>query len=427
MGEVKRTSLKAEFFAAVAVTLLAVALASAATIYGCWRLQKWLVPDTNYVMVNMGYQTPDGVEKLESTRVEVDGGESRLLYIETEDGVPSSRVYDAHDIVLSVESVDYGIGRNGPRRRLAYIGAGIAMGVLPAAYSIIGVLLCAWWFYRKKLAPAITVLDGAARHITEQDLDFSVSCPLTNELGRLCASFEEMRRTLAENNRRLWKLLEERRLVQASIAHDLRNPIAIIQGYAEYLQIHLKKGNLSAERIGGIADNMDRAAKRLGQYTESVRAINQLEEIDIRRERVDAAALAEGIRNDFTLMAAGQGIALRVEGPVPRGEMEADAAVLYRALENILNNALRYAKTTVTIAFEKNERTFSVTVADDGPGFPTEVLQNRQRLLMSPADGDGRRGLGLTISRLLCRKHGGRLELSNRPEGGAAVKIVIGI
>ena len=57
-----------------------------------------------------------------------------------------------------------------------------------------------------------------------------------DELGRLCAAFEKMRQTLYENNRQMWSMLEERRALQASVAHDLRNPIAIMTGYVEYLQ-----------------------------------------------------------------------------------------------------------------------------------------------------------------------------------------------
>ncbi len=62
-------------------------------------------------------------------------------------------------------------------------------------------------------------------------------------------------------------MLEERKLMQASIAHDLRNPIAIIEGYTEYLQLNLPNGKLSIQRILRISDNLNKAAKRLEYYT----------------------------------------------------------------------------------------------------------------------------------------------------------------
>ena len=96
-------------------------------------------------------------------------------------------------------------------------------------------------------------------------------------MGRLCGSFEQMRQTLHENYREMWNLLEERRMLQALIAHDLRNPIAVIEGYTEYLQMNLAKGNLSHQRILKMAENLNLAARRLEHYTESVRTLNQME------------------------------------------------------------------------------------------------------------------------------------------------------
>ncbi len=427
METIRRKSLKTEFFAAVSVTLLAVALASALTAWGCLRLQKWLVPDTRFVMVHMDYQTPDGMEEKSSLRMEVDGGSPQAFpSIQVlEDGVPLSESYDLDKALFSVESVDYGIGWNGPRRKLAYIGAGIAMGLLPLAYSVLGFFLCALWFYRKKLSPGIILLEDATRHIAGQDLDFSIRCSLENELGRLCRSFEEMRLTLKENNQKLWKMIEERKLIQASIAHDLRNPIAIIEGYAEYLQLHLQAGDLAVQKLPEIAGNIGNAAKRLEQYTESVRAINQLDDMEASRRQVPSDELIRDIASDLAIMAKGSGKSLHIIKDAPSRLVSVDAALLYRILENILNNALRFAKEEVSVSFLLQKEDFLITVSDDGDGFPEEILRNKGRLLMPAPDKDGHCGLGLTISRLLCQKHDGRLELYNRKPHGAVVRVIL--
>ena len=59
-------------------------------------------------------------------------------------------------------------------------------------YSITGIMLCAWWFYRKELSPPIQVLADATKHLREQDLDFMVDYNRNDELGRFCTAFEEM-------------------------------------------------------------------------------------------------------------------------------------------------------------------------------------------------------------------------------------------
>ncbi len=425
LRESKR-SLKSEFFAAVSVTLLCVVLASAVTIVACRLFQKWLVPEENDVFLRIGYRTQDGAVETESYRIKADGSEQRIPYLfQMENDVTVPEKYDVHECTFAIDSIGYGIGHMGPRRKMAYIGAGIAMGVLPAAYSVTGFLMCALWFYRKKLEPGIAALDDAARHIGMRDLDFSVKCDLENELGELCRSFEKMRRALSENNREMWKMIEERKLIQASVAHDLRNPIAILEGYTEYMQLHLKTDGLSTEKIQEITENMGKAAKRLEQYTESVKEINQLDDIEIHRRRTDIGRLIPDITADLNLMARDAGKSLSTVCAAPSVFISIDAAILYRILENILSNALRYAEEKIEISFALQNNNLEVLVADDGCGFSEEILQSRNRLLMSAADGDGHCGIGLTISRILCQKHGGRLELANRRPRGAAVKIIL--
>ena len=102
---------------------------------------------------------------------------------------------------------------------------------------------------KKKLSVSLNLLSDAMQQISDRNLDFHLQYENEDEMGMLCGSFEQMRQTLHENYREMWNLFEERRLLQASIAHDLRNPIAVIESYTEYLQMNLAKGKLSNQRI----------------------------------------------------------------------------------------------------------------------------------------------------------------------------------
>ena len=220
-------------------------------------------------------------------------------------------------------------------------------------------------------------------------------------------------------------MLEERRLMQASVAHDLRNPIAVIEGYTEYLENVLKGGEMNREKTVRIAQNLGAAAKRLEQYTESVRLLNLTEETQLDRKTVMAEKLASDIAEDLSLLSEQNGISLQITSLLPRQEIQVDAAVLYRVLENILNNALRFAKQKIQLGFFLEGRKLTVVITDDGCGFPPEILNGIEKKLLA-ADGDGHMGIGLSVSRLLCKKHGGKLELSNTP-GGARVKIFVSV
>ena len=143
-----------------------------------------------------------------------------------------------------IERIESSYSMLSPKAKTAYRASQVCMVLLPFLFAVMGITLCAWWFYRRILEPPITVLMDATTHIQDRDLSFQIDFSGQDELGQLCAAFEKMRQALYENNRQMWNMLEERRALQASVAHDLRNPLAIISGYVEYLQENRQGGTL---------------------------------------------------------------------------------------------------------------------------------------------------------------------------------------
>lgn len=127
----------------------------------------------------------------------------------------------------------------------------------------------------------------------------------------------------------------------------------------------------------------------------------------------------------MSLLSEQKGISLQITNRLPQEEIQVDPTLLYRVLENILNNALRFAKRKIQLDFSLNGNMLSVTVTDDGYGFSPEILNGTKKKLLS-VDKDGHMGIGLSVSRLLCQKHGGKLELSNAAKG-ACVKIFLSV
>ncbi len=419
-------SLRQAFILTVFATFGVVVLLSGLVIWGCSAFREWLLPDSDTVYLTVQATNSEGAIQEYSARLRL--GENELTPLTTLFAIEGDNEFlpaelDPLSVVANVAKVENSYTMLTPKRKFAYQGCGIIMVAFPVLLSISGILSCGFYFYRRKLSFPLKALSEATERIAERDLDFQVTYESEDELGRLCVSFEEMRQALDENNRELWKMIEERKLIQASVAHDLRNPIAIIEGYTEYLQLHLHAKDLTPDRMEEIAGNIDKAAKRLEQYTESVRAVNQLDDMEIHRKQVPAEEVISEITDDLSLMAADMGKTLVVSGPIPTGMISIDPSALYRVLENILNNALRYAREQIDLSFLIQDKKFIVSVADDGDGFSEEILKSRNRLLMPAADEGGHCGMGLTISRLLCQKHGGRLELMNRQPCGAMIKI----
>ena len=71
-------------------------------------------------------------------------------------------------------------------------------------------------------------------------------------------------------------MLEERRALQASVAHDLRNPIAIMTGYVEYLQENSRGGTLTEEKLEKALSNLGITAERMGRYTDTMRDLGAM-------------------------------------------------------------------------------------------------------------------------------------------------------
>ena len=186
-----------------------------------------------------------------------------------------------------VERIESSFSMLSSKAKMAYRVLQICMVLLPFLFAVIGITLCAWWFYHKVLEPPITVLMDATAHIQDRDLNFRINFDRQDELGRLCAAFEKMRQTLYENNRQMWSMLEERRALQASVAHDLRNPIAIMTGYVEYLQENSRGGTLTEEKLEKALSNLGITAERMGRYTDTMRDLGAIEETEVHRREVE--------------------------------------------------------------------------------------------------------------------------------------------
>lgn len=412
--------LRSFFLMTVCITMGIAAFLSALIIWGCTAFRRWLLPDSNAAYLTIEKELEDGTVVWQTEFVEY-GEELRslpVLHAEA-DGVPVLETVKAQK--YSLVKIENTYDALTPKRKIAYQACGIGMVAGPAVLAFSGILFCSLYFYRYKLKHPLELLSEAADRIAGQDLDFAVSYDCGDEMGRLCHSFEGMRAALEENYKAMWRMLEERRLLQASVAHDLRNPIAIIEGYSEYLGNGIENGEMEREKLGRIVRNLGMAAKRLEKYTESVRMLNQSEEITPDRQPVSARKWMEDVAEDLKLMAGQSGICLCVRQCPEEREIRMDCDLAFRILENVMNNALRFAKERVEIAFFLSEDTLSVTVSDDGDGFEPGILEKKTKHIFPPGQ-DGHLGIGLAVSRLLAEKHGGSLAISNGLSG-ACVKI----
>ena len=419
--KIKKLPLRKYLVFSVLITLAIIVLLSAATIFGCMTFRKYLLPESNNVFLTVDETYADGTNVSYSMRVKVGEEGAELPVLMSEDGTAAASKQTKYTIQRIENSVD----SLTPKRKLAYRFCGAVMIVFPLLFSIVGILLCGFHFYRKKLSVPLNLLSDATKQISDRDLDFHLQYENEDEMGILCGSFEQMRQTLRENYREMWNLLEERRLLQASIAHDLRNPIAIIQGYAQYLQLSLSGDRISREKISSVVANILHTSHRLERYTDSLRTISRLEELEVQVQPVNFASLSSDMREDLSLLTEEKHLEMDWENTVDQKELNLDTKILYRILENLIGNAVRFANRKIKVQFSYYQGLLTTTVSDDGPGFPQKVLNSKDSYTYMGSDDENHLGMGLAICRVLCRKHGGQLTLSNSDQGGATIKFVL--
>ena len=206
----------------------------------------------------------------------------------------------------------------------------------------------------------------------------------------------------------------ERRFLVTAIAHDLRTPLFTLRGSLEAIEHGIGDGDALA-RAQDKAAHLDRLIGDLFVFSraEYAREVHTGEPVDLAEIAHRAAETVEPGRVRLDVV---------TDGPVP---LSADPVMLQRVLTNLLDNALRHARTHVELRVAGSR----VDVADDGPGFTPEDLPHvfeplfRGDRARAPATGGA--GLGLAIARRLVEAHGGEVEAANLPTGGARITVTL--
>ena len=285
------------------------------------------------------------------------------------------------------------------------------------------VAACSLSFYKRRLRAPLALLRDASQRIAQNDLDFHVAYDRTDELGRLCAAFERMRAALEQNERAAWRAAEERRRLDAVLAHDLRTPLTVLRGQTDLLRAHLPGGRMPVDKALAALEVMDAHAARLERYVDGMNQLLRLEDIAPQPRSISCGALCSALRGSAQAL-CGERVALAFETEDADAPLCVDADIAARALDNLLSNALRFARSTVRIQCGASSGALRLTVWDDGPGFPARLLDGELRPFGNGAQG-AHFGLGLYICRVLCERHGGQLTLDNPAQGGACATALL--
>lgn len=268
--------------------------------------------------------------------------------------------------------------------------------------------------------PLVALTDGAKR-LEAGERGIRIKLPRArDELRSLTEAFNNLVAGLERQE--AW-----RRNLVADIAHDLRTPLAVLRSEIEAMQDGVSKPDEAGlERLHG-------QVLLLTQLVNDLRTLSLAESggMEVKKEQVELAGYLEEVLELFRPRAAEAG--LQLVGSVPPQLLAPlDPSQMKRVLNNLLDNAVRYASPgRVEVSALVNQDQVHIEVRDSGPGLSQEALERvfdrfyRGDTSRTRAEGKGGSGLGLTIARAIVEAHGGKMAAANHPQGGAVFTIYL--
>jgi len=272
-------------------------------------------------------------------------------------------------------------------------------------------------------------LSGAMEAFQEHDFSGTVPADLAgdrrrDEIDRLAATFARMSRRIAEQVNALKRSDALRRELVANVSHDLRTPIASLQGYLETLL--LKEQELSPSQQRSYLDTALKHSERLGRLTGELFELSRLDSGDsqLHMEPFALGDLAQDVTIKFRLAAERKEIRLITRIPQALPLVYGDIGLMERVLENLIENALHHTPPggTVSLEIEADHGQATVTVADTGRGIPPDKLERVfdrfYQVEKNERDRAGGAGLGLAIAKRIVNLHGQDIRVQSHVNAG---------
>ncbi len=327
-------------------------------------------------------------------------------------------------VVLQGEDLTNAINTQS-QNTIIYLGGFVLAGSLLMAFCI-GLYL----FYRiniriKKLQVSVADFvdsDFSTEHISKFETSNLI---LPDEISEL----EKYISHMTQHIQRQWSALKQqdnlRREMVANISHDLRTPLASIQGYLETLTIKyktlsdddkLKYLNTTAKQAQGLENLID--------------GLFELAKLDAREhqpamESFPLLELAYDVVAKFEIKAQQKNIKLNIKSETQNPMVYADLGLIERVLDNLINNAIYYSQSNSSIKISiaaPEGGSLTVKVSDTGQGIPLDqqaLVFERFHQAHTPERTDGHAGLGLCIVKKIIELHKQTIWVESKPEQGS--------
>ena len=260
----------------------------------------------------------------------------------------------------------------------------------------------------------LTGADGKPTGFATVSQDVTERKRLADDLMRLAAD-------LSEADRRKNEFI-------ATLAHELRNPLAPVSNMLEVL----KRAEGDVETIKHARDTMERQLGQIVRLVDDLLDLNRIsrDRLELRRSDVELSAVIQQAIEVARPLIDSAGHDLRVDLPEEPIYLHADPARLAQVFGNLLNNSCRYTKPrgTIRLSAKRSDDEVLVTLKDNGVGIPPDKLKSIfdmfTQAYRSPDQAQGGLGIGLTLVKRLVEMHRGSVEANSAGEGQGSEFVV---
>ena len=290
---------------------------------------------------------------------------------------------------------------------------------------IAGLIIFAFLTRRLKLLAAVMEKYESGMPLEEPVLPLRGHESMHDEIDRLGLTFRQMTERINSQMDKLEKSDAMRRELVANVSHDLRTPLATMQGYIETLL--LKDESLSSEERRNYLKIAVSHCERLSKLISDLFELAKLEADDrvVHAEPFSLSELVQDIVQKFGLTARERKITIVTNIGQELPFAYADIAMIERVMENLLDNALRYTPEEGSISIvltDHDQDKITVQVSDTGCGIPEQALPRIfDRFYQTDRSRKGKSshsGLGLAVTKKILELHGTSIEVTSVQNSG---------
>lgn len=318
------------------------------------------------------------------------------------DGQLTARRIEALEQSIRAEE----IRRSGAGREWIFGGVGLVF--------LAGVM---GYVYVSVLRPFDKMKEYAAE-IAKGNFDVSLDYSRSNYFGQFTWAFDSMRREITKARANEREAVENNKTVIATLSHDIKTPIASIRAYAEGLEAHMDS---SPERRARYLSIIMRKCDEVAKLTNDLflHSLSDLDKLKINAEPLEISSFVQEAIEEL----AAQQDDIHFTEPTFTAFVNADRNRLLQIIENLINNARKYAKSDIDVSLSQENSAVLLKIRDYGGGIPDEDMPFIfDKFYRGKNCGNEQgSGLGLYIVKYLTEKMGGSILLRNHTSGLEAV------